>query len=153
MAKSTAPEPDVNARSRPLGSECPIIGEAVRLGTSGTLRNKRSLTNMQQNVSPKGNATPLEPNRTAHNERNMNTGYNLKRPMITTATAQDNADRIKRFRATAHLASAIASGDQFTADAVEDIKAPISESESQGNKYDDRMRVNYIPPNRKLMLL
>ena len=53
--------------------------------------------------------------------------------MITTATAQDNADRIKRFRATTHLASAIASGDQFTAYAVEDIKAPITESESQSN--------------------
>ena len=52
-----------------------------------------------------------------------------------------------------HLASAIASGDQFTAYAVEDIKASLSESESQSNKYDDRMRDVYIPPNRKMMLL
>ena len=52
--------------------------------------------------------------------------------MITTATAQDKADRIERFRATTHLASAIASGDQFTAYAVEDIKASIAGSESQG---------------------
>ena len=72
--------------------------------------------------------------------------------MITTATAQDTADRIKRYRAMKHLASAIASGDQFTAYAVEDIKASLSESESQGNKYDDRMRDDYIPPKRKLML-
>ena len=83
----------------------------------------------------------------------MNTGYNLRRPMSTTATAQDNAERIKRYRATTHLASAIASGDQFTAYAVEDIKASMTESESQGNKYDDRMRDDYIPPNRKMMLL
>ena len=47
----------------------------------------------------------------------------------------------------------IASGDQFTAYTVEDIKASITESESQGNKYDDRMRDDYIPPNRKMMLL
>ena len=83
----------------------------------------------------------------------MNTGYNLRRPMITTATAQENAERIKRFRDTTHLASAIASGDRFTAYAVEEIKASLSESESQGNKYDDRMRDDYIPPNRKMMLL
>ena len=83
----------------------------------------------------------------------MNTGYNLRRSMITTATAQDNSDRIKRFWATTHLASAIASGDQFTAYAVEDIKASISESESQSNKYDDRMGDDYIPPNRKMLLL
>ena len=73
--------------------------------------------------------------------------------MITTATAQENAGRIKRFRATTHLASAIASGDQFTAYAVEDIKASITESESQGNKYNDRIRDDYIPPNRKMLLL
>ena len=42
---------------------------------------------------------------------------------------------------------------QITAYAVEDIKGSISESESQGNKYDDRMRDDYIPPNRKMMLL
>ena len=108
---------------------------------------------MQQNESHRGSATPLEPNRTAQNERNMNTGYNLRRSMITTATAQNNADRIKRFRATTHLASAIASGDQFTAQAVEDIKASITECESQGSKYDDRMRDDYIPPNRIMMLL
>ena len=111
------------------------------------------MSNMQQNVYPRGNATPLVPNRTAQNERNMNTEYNLRRPMITTATAQDNADRIKRCRATRHLASAIASGAQFTAYAVEDIKASITESESQGDKYDDRMRDDNILPNRKMMLL
>ena len=83
----------------------------------------------------------------------MNTGYNLRRPLITTATAQDNAERIKRYRARTHLASAIASGDQFTAYAVEEIKAPPSESESQGNKYDDRMRDDYISLNRMMMLL
>ena len=37
--------------------------------------------------------------------------------------------------------------------AVENIKASLSESESQGNKYDDRMRDDYIPPNRKMLLL
>ena len=73
--------------------------------------------------------------------------------MITTATAQDDAGRIKRFRASTHFAGALASGDQFTAYAVEEIKASLSESESQGNKYDDRMRDDYIPPNRKMMLL
>ena len=57
-----APEPDVNARSRPHGSESHMIGETVRLGTNGTSRNKRSLSNMQQNVVPRGNATPLVPN-------------------------------------------------------------------------------------------
>ena len=41
----------------------------------------------------------------------------------------------------------------MTAYAVENIKASISESESQGNKYDDKMRDDYIPPNRKMMLL
>ena len=66
---------------------------------------------------------------------------------------KETAKRSKQFRATTHLASAIASGDQFTAYAVEEIKASISESESQGNKYDDRMRDDYIPLNRKLMLL
>ena len=68
--------------------------------------------------------------------------------MTTTATAKETAERGKRFRATTHLASAIASEDQFTAYAVEEIKASLSESESQGNKYDD----DYIPPNRKMML-
>jgi len=29
----------------------------------------------------------------------------------------------------------------------------MTESESQGNKHDDRMRDVYIPPNRKMMLL
>jgi hypothetical protein len=29
----------------------------------------------------------------------------------------------------------------------------LAESESQGNKYDDRMRDDYIPPNRKMLLL
>jgi hypothetical protein len=71
-------ELDVNARSRPLGSESPMIGETVRLGTNGALRNKRSLSNMQQNVNPRGSATSLVPNRSAHNERNMDTGYNLR---------------------------------------------------------------------------
>ena len=65
--------------------------------------------------------------------------------MITTATAKENAERIKRFRD-------IASGDQFTTHAVEDIKASITESESQGNKYNDRMRDDHIPPNRKMMV-
>ena len=31
--------------------------------------------------------------------------------------------------------------------------ASLFERESQGNKYDDRMRDDYIPPNRKMMLL
>ena len=106
-------------------------GETVRLSTNGTSRSKRSLTNMQQNVDPRGSATPLVPNRTVQHERNMNTGYNLRRPVITTATAKETAGRSKRFWATRHLASAIASGDQFTAYAVEEIKASISESESQ----------------------
>jgi hypothetical protein len=83
----------------------------------------------------------------------MNTGYNLRRPMITSATAQENADRIKQFWVTTHLASAMASGYKFTAYAVDDIKASTTESESQGNKYDDRMRDDYIPPNRKMLLL
>ena len=83
----------------------------------------------------------------------MNTGYNLRRSITTSATAKETAERSKLFRAMTHLASAIASGDQFTAYAVEDIKASVSESESQGNKYDDRMRDDYIPPNRKMLLL
>ena len=136
------------ARDRSSGVVNLTNGETVRLSTSGTSRSKRSLTNMQHNVDPRGSATPLVPNRTVQNERNMDTGYNLRRPMSTTATAKDTADRSKRFRATTHLASAIASGDQFTAYAVENIKASLSESESQGNKYDDRMRDDYIPPNR-----
>ena len=45
------------------------------------------------------------------------------------------------------------SGDQFTAYAVDEIKATLSESESQGNKYDDRIRDDYIAPNRKMLLL
>ena len=73
--------------------------------------------------------------------------------MISPATAEENAERFKRFRATTHLTSSIASGDQFTAYAVEEIKASLSNSESQGNKYDDRMRDEYIPPYRMMMLL
>ena len=88
---------------------------------------------MQRNVYPRGSATPLVPNRSAQNERNMDTGYNLRRPVISLATAEENAERFKRFRVTTHLASAVASGDQYTAYAVEDIKASLSESESQGN--------------------
>jgi hypothetical protein len=42
---------------------------------------------------------------------------------------------------------------QFTTYAVEDIKASLTESESKGNKYDGRMRDDYIPPNRKVMRL
>ena len=118
ISHRVAPEPDVNARSRPLGSEIPTIGETVSLGTNGTSRNKQSLSNMQQNVDPRGNATPLVPNQPIQIERNMNTGYNLRRPMTTAATAKENTERSKRFRATTHLASAIASGDQFTAYAV-----------------------------------
>jgi hypothetical protein len=73
--------------------------------------------------------------------------------MISPATVKNTAERSKRFQATSHLASAIASGDHFTGYAVEDIKASLSESESQGNKYDDRIRDNYIPPNKKMLLL
>ena len=73
--------------------------------------------------------------------------------MISPATAEENTERFKRFRVTTHLASAIASGSQYTAYAVEDIKASLSESETQGNKYDDRMRDDYIPQNRKMLLL
>jgi hypothetical protein len=154
ISHRVAPEPVVNARNRPLGSESPMIGEeTVHLGTNGSLRNKRRFSNMQQNVNPRGSATPPVPNRSAQNERNMNTEYNLRRPEISPAPAKETAERSKRFRATTHLASAIASGDQFTSYAVEDIKASLSESESQGNKYDDRMRDDYIPPNRKMMLL
>ena len=94
VSHRVAPEPDVIARDRPSGVVSPTNGETVRHSTNGTLRSKRSLTRMQQNVDPRGNATPLVPNRTAQNERNMNTGYNLRRPMITTATAQDTAYRI-----------------------------------------------------------
>ena len=137
VSHRVAPEPGVIARDRPTGVVNPTTGETVRLGTIGTSRSKRSLTNMQQNVDPRGSATPLVPNRTVQNERNMDTGYNLRRPMTPTATAKETAERSKQFRATTHLASAIASGDQFTAYAVEEIKASLSESESQGNKYDD----------------
>ena len=101
-------EPDVIARDRPSGVVNLTSGETVRLSTSGTSKSKRSLTNMQQNVDPRGSATPLVPNRTAQNERNMDTGYNFRRPMITTATAKKTAERSKRFQATTHLASAIA---------------------------------------------
>jgi Reverse transcriptase (RNA-dependent DNA polymerase) len=153
ISHRVAPDPDVIARDGPSGVVSLTSGESVRLSTNGTLRSKRSLTNMQQNVDPRGNATPPVPNRTVQYERNMNTGYNLRRSMITTATAQDNAERIKRYRATTHLASAIASGDQVTAYAVDDIKASLSQSESQGNKYDDKMRDDYMPPNRMMMLL
>jgi hypothetical protein len=73
--------------------------------------------------------------------------------LFTTATAQDIAERIKRYRATTHLASTIASGDQFTAYAVDDIKASMTERKVQGNKYDDREKDDYIPPNSKMMLL
>ena len=73
--------------------------------------------------------------------------------MISTATAEENAERFKRFWVTTHLASAIASGNQYTAYAVEDIKASLSESESQGYKYDDRMRDDYIPLDRMMLLL
>jgi hypothetical protein len=110
------------------------------------------MSNMQQNAYLRG-ATPLVPNRSTQNERNIDNGYNLRRPVISPATAEENAERFKRFRFTTHLASTIASGDQYTAYAVDDIKASLSESESQGNKYDDRMRDDYIPPNSKMMLL
>ena len=153
VSHRVAPKPGVIARDKPAGVVSPTTGETVRHSTNGTLQSKRRLTSMQQNVDLRGNATPLVPNRTAQNERNMNTGYNLRRPTITAATAQNTANRIKRLWATTHLASAIASGDQFIAYAVEDIKASLSESESQGNKYDDKMRDDYIPPNRKMMLL
>jgi hypothetical protein len=78
LSHRVASEPDVIARDRSIGVVNPTIGETVRLSMNGTLRSKRSLTNMQQSVSPRGNATPLVPNQTAQNERNMNTGYNLR---------------------------------------------------------------------------
>ena len=94
ISHRVAPEPVANARNRPLGSESTMIGEeTVHLGTNGTLRNKRSLSNMQQNVNPRGSATPLVPNRTTQNERNMDTGYNLRRPVISPATAKETAER------------------------------------------------------------
>jgi hypothetical protein len=69
-----------------------MIGETVHPCTNGTLWYKQSLTDMQQNVSPRGNTTtPLESNQTAQSERIMNTGYNLRRHMITTANPQNNA--------------------------------------------------------------
>ena len=111
ISHRVAPEPGVIARDRPPGAVNLTNGETVCLSTSGTSRSKRSLTNMQQNVDPRGSATPLVPNRTAQNERNMDTGCNMRRPMTTNATAKDTADRSKRFQATTHLASAIASGD------------------------------------------
>ena len=36
ISQWVAPEPDVNARSRPLESKSPMIGETVRLGSNGT---------------------------------------------------------------------------------------------------------------------
>ena len=101
ISHRVAPDPDVIARDGPSGVVSPTSGETVRLSTNGTLRSKRSLTNMQQNVDPRGNATPLVPNQTTQNEWNM----------ITTSTAdKKNVERFKRFRVTTHLASAIASG-------------------------------------------
>ena len=111
VSHRVAPDPDVIARDGPSGVVSPTSGETVRLSTNGTLRSKRSLTNMQQNVNPRGSATPLVPNRTTQNERNMDTGYNLRRPVISPATVKETAERSKRFRATTHLASAIAIGD------------------------------------------
>ena len=78
VSHRVAPEPDVIAKDRPSGVVNPTNGETVRLSTSGTSRSKRSLTNMQQNVDPRGSATPLVPNRTVQNEWNMNTGYYLR---------------------------------------------------------------------------
>ena len=86
VSHRVAPEPDVIARDRLSGVVNPTNGETVHLSTSGTSRSKRSLTNNQQNVDPRGNATPLVPNRTVQNERNMKTGYNLRRPMICLQT-------------------------------------------------------------------
>jgi hypothetical protein len=88
-------DPDVIARDRQSGVVNPTSGGTVLLSTNGTLRSNQSLINMQQNVDPRGNAMPLVLNQLVQNERNMNTGYNLRRPMITTATAQDNTGRIK----------------------------------------------------------
>ena len=114
-----------------LGVRAPrSVKKLYTLGQMGH-QETSELSNMQQNVNPRRSATPLVPNRTAQNERNMDTGYNLRRPVISPATAKETAERSERFRATTHLASAIASGDQFSAYAVEDIKASISESESQ----------------------
>ena len=65
ISHRVAPEPGVIARDRPSGVVSPTSGEAVRLSTNGTSRSKRSLTNIQQNVDPRGSATPLVLNRTA----------------------------------------------------------------------------------------
>ena len=71
VSHRVAPEPGVIARDRPSGAVNLTNGETVRLDTIGTSGRKRSLTNMQQNVDPRGSATPLVPNRTVQNERNM----------------------------------------------------------------------------------
>jgi hypothetical protein len=65
LSHRVAPGPDVIARDRPPGMVSLTSGETERLSTNGKLRSKRSLTNMKQNVDPRGNATPLEPNRSA----------------------------------------------------------------------------------------
>ena len=57
----------------------------------------------------------------------MNTGYNIRLPQNTTAAAEKSS-------------SAIASGDQFTAYAVDETKASINEEEPQPNRNDDQLR-------------
>ena len=63
ISHRVAPDPDVIARDGPSGVVSPTSGETVRLSTNGTLRSKRSLTNMQQNVDPRGKATSTESDR------------------------------------------------------------------------------------------
>jgi hypothetical protein len=78
VSHRVAPVPGVIARDRPSGVASPTSDETVRLSTNGISRSKRILTNMQQNVDPRGSATPLVPKRTTQNEWNMNSGNNLR---------------------------------------------------------------------------
>ena len=122
MPVDQAHEPDVNAGGRLRGVLQPTLDSTVTETSTPAAKGrgtKRNLTSYQ-NDSARVPATTLEPQRTnARNERNTNTGYNLRIPSTGVTPVGAAMKSVKQFRATTHLAASIASEDPFTKRAVE----------------------------------
>ena len=154
MPVAKAHELDENAGSRLRGVLKPIrtVQQTATPGTNGK-GTKRSFTTLQKD-SVRGAATPLTTDTTidARNERNTSTGYNLRIPTTAVPPVGAAMKSARRFRASTHLAASIASEDPFTARAVEEIKEEINTDDSIRPTNDDLQKVDYIPPNRRMML-
>ena len=150
-----AHEPDVNAGGRLRGVLQPTLDSTVTETATPAAKGrgtKRNLTSYQ-NDSARVQATTLEPQRkNAQNERNTNTGYNLRIPSTGVPPVRAAMKSVKQFRATTHLTASITRENPFTKREVEEINESINVDDTKNKNSDDLQKDNYIPPNRRIML-